>query len=45
MSGDLAPEHIVRLEDDRVVILDQRRLPEEEIELECRSAAEVADAI
>ena len=45
MNGDLAPEHIVRLEDDRVVILDQRRLPEEEVELECRSAAEVADAI
>jgi methylthioribose-1-phosphate isomerase len=45
MSGDLAPEHIIRLEDDRVVILDQRRLPEEEVELECRSAAEVADAI
>jgi methylthioribose-1-phosphate isomerase len=45
MSGELAPEHIVRLEDDRVVILDQRRLPEEEVELECRSASEVADAI
>jgi methylthioribose-1-phosphate isomerase len=28
-----------------VVVLDQRRLPGEEIELECRSAAEVADAI
>ena len=27
------------------MILDQRRLPEEEVELECRSAAEVADAI
>jgi methylthioribose-1-phosphate isomerase len=35
----------VRLEDDCVVVLDQRRLPEEEVELECRSAAEVADAI
>jgi methylthioribose-1-phosphate isomerase len=35
----------VRLEDDRVVVLDQRRLPEEEVELECRSAAEVAEAI
>ena len=43
--GDLAPEDILRLEDDRVVFLDQRRLPEEEVELECRSAAEVADAI
>jgi len=28
-----------------VVVLDQRRLPEEEIELRCASAAEVADAI
>jgi methylthioribose-1-phosphate isomerase len=35
----------VRLEDDRVVVLDQRRLPDEEIELECRSAEEVAEAI
>jgi methylthioribose-1-phosphate isomerase len=26
-------------------VLDQRRLPEEEVELECRSAAEVAEAI
>jgi methylthioribose-1-phosphate isomerase len=45
MSGELAPEDIVRLEGDRVVILDQRRLPDEEVELECRSAVEVADAI
>jgi methylthioribose-1-phosphate isomerase len=35
----------VRLEYDRVVVLDQRRLPEEEAELECRSAADVAEAI
>jgi methylthioribose-1-phosphate isomerase len=42
---DLEPEEILRLEDDRVVFLDQRRLPEEEVELECRSAAEVAEAI
>jgi methylthioribose-1-phosphate isomerase len=28
-----------------VVVLDQRRLPDEEVELECRSAAEVAEAI
>ena len=28
-----------------MVVLDQRRLPEEEIELRCASAAEVADAI
>jgi methylthioribose-1-phosphate isomerase len=45
MIGDLSPERIVRLEADRVVVLDQRRLPGEEIELECRSAAEVAEAI
>jgi methylthioribose-1-phosphate isomerase len=42
---DLAPEEILRLEDDRVVLLDQRRLPEERVELVCRSAAEVAEAI
>jgi len=42
---DLRPEEIVRLENDRVVLLDQRRLPDEEVELECRTAAEVAEAI
>lgn len=42
---DLDPERIVRLEDDRVVLLDQRRLPDEEVELNCRTAAEVAAAI
>jgi len=41
----LEPERILRLEDDRVVFLDQRRLPLDEVEVECRSAAEVADAI
>ena len=41
----LAPERILRLEPDRVVLLDQRRLPEEKVELVCRSAAEVAEAI
>jgi methylthioribose-1-phosphate isomerase len=41
----LAPERILRLEHDRVVFLDQRRLPTEEVEVECRSAVEVADAI
>ena len=35
----------MRLEDDRVVLLDQRRLPEEEVELACCSAVEVAEAI
>ena len=41
----LAPEQIVRLEDDAVVLLDQRRLPDEDVELRCGTAAEVADAI
>ena len=41
----LDPERILRLEHDRVVFLDQRKLPLEEVEVECRSAAEVADAI
>jgi len=44
MSG-LEPERIIRLEVDRVVLLDQRQLPDEEVELTCRSAAEVAEAI
>jgi methylthioribose-1-phosphate isomerase len=43
--GDLDPERIVRLEAGAVVLLDQRRLPDEELELRCRSAAEVAEAI
>jgi methylthioribose-1-phosphate isomerase len=43
--AELAPERIVRLEGDSVVLLDQRRLPDEEIELVCRSAADVATAI
>ncbi len=29
----LEPERIIRLEDDCVVVLDQRRLPDEEAEL------------
>jgi methylthioribose-1-phosphate isomerase len=41
----LEPERIIRLEDDAVVLLDQRRLPGEEIELRCASSGEVADAI
>jgi methylthioribose-1-phosphate isomerase len=45
--GDLDPEQIVRLEEDGpvVVLLDQRRLPDEVVELRCATAAEVADAI
>jgi methylthioribose-1-phosphate isomerase len=42
---DLKPDRIVRLEPDAVVILDQRRLPREEVELRCTSATEVAEAI
>src|SRR5471032_2716277 len=41
----LDPERILRLESDRVVLLDQRRLPLVEVEVECRTAAEVAAAI
>jgi methylthioribose-1-phosphate isomerase len=44
-SNVLEPDRIIRLERDRVVLLDQRRLPGEQVELECRSAAEVAEAI
>ena len=45
VSRELEPRDIIRLEEDRVVLLDQRRLPDEVAELECRSAAEVAEAI
>jgi methylthioribose-1-phosphate isomerase len=41
----LQPHHVVRLEDDAVVLLDQRRLPEETVELRLETAAEVAEAI
>ena len=43
--ADLDPERIIRLEVGRVVLLDQRRLPDEEVELVCRTAADVAEAI
>ena len=44
---ELEPEQIVRLEEDApaVVLLDQRRLPGEVVELRCATAAEVASAI
>jgi methylthioribose-1-phosphate isomerase len=42
---ELRPDEIIRLEEDRVVLLDQRRLPGEVVELECRSVHEVAAAI
>jgi methylthioribose-1-phosphate isomerase len=41
----LEPERIIRLEDDAVVLLDQRRLPEEEVELACRTTADLVEAI
>jgi methylthioribose-1-phosphate isomerase len=41
----LEPERILRLEQGRVVFLDQRKLPLEEVDVECRTATEVADAI
>ena len=43
--GNLEPEDILRLEDDRVLLLDQRLLPEDEVVIECRTSAEVAAAI
>jgi methylthioribose-1-phosphate isomerase len=45
MRDPLEPDRVVRLEADAVVLLDQRRLPDEEVELRCRSAADVAEAI
>jgi methylthioribose-1-phosphate isomerase len=47
LSRQLEPDTIVRLEEDgpRVVLLDQRRLPDEEIDLACETAADVAEAI
>jgi methylthioribose-1-phosphate isomerase len=43
--SELEPHRIVRLEDDVVVVLDQRRLPAEEVELRCATAVELAEAI
>ncbi len=45
MAPELLPHRIVRLEDDAVVVLDQRRLPGEEVELRCESSGELAEAI
>lgn len=42
---ELEPHRIVRLEDDAVVVLDQRRLPDEELDLRCESTPTVAEAI
>jgi methylthioribose-1-phosphate isomerase len=46
--GDLSPHDIVRLEEGdpaRVVLLDQRRLPDEAVDLECRTIPELVAAI
>jgi methylthioribose-1-phosphate isomerase len=45
--GDLSlePEQIVRLEQDAVVLLDQRKLPDDVVEVRCEDAASLADAI
>jgi methylthioribose-1-phosphate isomerase len=40
----LEPQRITCLEDDAVVLLDQRRLPDTEVELRCPSCEEVAEA-
>jgi methylthioribose-1-phosphate isomerase len=45
VSRPLAPEQIARLEEDAVVLLDQRKLPNEVVEVRCRTAAELARAI
>jgi len=44
---NLGPEDIVRYEEDgpKVVLLDQRRLPNDEVELACSSVAELVTAI
>jgi methylthioribose-1-phosphate isomerase len=44
---ELSPERILRLDDGlpAVVLLDQRRLPDAEVELECRTIPELAEAI
>jgi len=41
----LEPDRILRLEDDAVVLLDQRLLPQQEVDVRCGTAAEVAEAI
>ncbi len=43
--GVLEPERIVRLEDDAVVVLDQRQLPGSVVELRCHDTAALVDAI
>jgi methylthioribose-1-phosphate isomerase len=44
---DLEPHDIVRYEEDgpKVILLDQRRLPDEQVELECRTVDQLVVAI
>ena len=44
-ATELRPERIVRLDGTTVVLLDQRRLPDEEIELRCSTTDELVAAI
>jgi methylthioribose-1-phosphate isomerase len=41
----LEPDRIVRLEGDVVVVLDQRRLPDAQVELRCATTPELVEAI
>ena len=45
MRRELEPESILRLEADAVVFLDQRRLPDDEVDVRCGTVDEVAEAI
>ncbi len=47
VSRDLEPEQIARLDEGApaVVLLDQRRLPDEVVEVACRTVEELAEAI
>jgi methylthioribose-1-phosphate isomerase len=45
LTEALAPERIVRLEDDAVVVLDQRQLPDAIVDLRCHDMDELASAI
>ena len=42
---ELTPHRILRVEGDVLVVLDQRRLPDEEVDLRCRTTADAADGI
>ncbi len=45
LPGVLEPDRIVRLDGEAVVVLDQRRLPDEEVELRCATTPELVEAI